>query len=232
MRTLTLAFLITATLLTGCAHTRPTGSQLAEPAPPPLPSGHMHITVDNVMAELWINGSRVEVPEETANDWTKMSSVGFPVREGRNVIAVKAVDQGVIAGLLADIEVGARTLVSDGSWKWALKEQDGWNGLEFDDSTWGDAHLYGQYPLGVWGTRVHGLGADDTDANWIWSPANILDGECDPVVFFRYAFVIEPGWVVWDCRRQDWEAPPDSTSQLRTRRTTTSTPSTSRSTKQ
>jgi hypothetical protein len=195
MRPHPLAVFTVALWLAGCAHSRSVAVAPIDEQPP-LPMAHMHITVDNVMAELWINGSRVDVPEFTAHDWTKMSSVSFPVRPGRNVIAVKAVDQGVIAGLLADIDLGVQTLISDSAWTWALSEQDGWHTVEFDDGAWRSARVYGQYPLGVWGDRIHGVGGDDTDAVWIWSPANIHDGERDPVVYFRYVFEVEPGWVV------------------------------------
>ena len=139
---------------------------------------------------------RIELPDFTAHDWTKMSSVGFAVVPGRNVIAVKAIDQGVIAGLLADIDLGVQTLTTDQRWLWALEGAEGWSAVEFDDSSWRQAQVYGQYPLGIWGDRIHGVGGDDTDAVWIWSPANQYEGEIDAVVYFRYTFVVEPGWVV------------------------------------
>lgn len=158
------------------------------------PQATLRITVDNVLEALVVNGVTVEVDPETASDWTRTSNVSFPLQPGRNVIAVKATDGGVIAGLLAELKVEQSTLVSDEAWRVHHDAPEGWSDPAFDDSTWKAATPYGDHPGGVWGTRVAGM--DGSDATWIWNEVNTLNGEVEPTVYFRLTFLVRPGWVI------------------------------------
>ncbi len=156
------------------------------------PQGVLRITADNVLAEVYLNGQPVTLDPETSADWLHAEGVVLPLQRGRNVLAVKAQDAGVVAGLLADLTVGGATLVSSEAWKVHHDAPAGWQTPYFDDSSWAPASTYGVYPGGVWGTRVQGM--DGSTASWIWNEVNTLDGEVEPTVYFRFAFDVYPTW--------------------------------------
>ncbi len=162
--------------------------------PGPVPDATLRITVDNVLEALHVNGHAVAVDPATAVDWTQTSTHVLALQPGRNVIAVKAVDQGVIAGLLAELTVGCSVLDSSEAWRVHHDAPEGWEQPDFDDSSWKPASVYGDHPGGVWGTRVQGM--DGSTATWIWNEVNTLHGEIEPTVYFRFTFEVAPGWVV------------------------------------
>ncbi len=164
-------------------------------ATPPAhpPQGTLRITVDNVAEALYVNGEPVALDPLSAHDWMRTSVATFPLLPGRNVIAVKGTDGGVIAGLLAELKVGGSTLVSGEAWRVHHDAPEGWEKPAFDDSAWSSATPYGDHPGGVWGTRVSGM--DGAEATWIWNQVNTLNGEIEPVVYFRFTFQVEPGWI-------------------------------------
>lgn len=157
------------------------------------PGASLRITVDNDLRELFVNGELVQVDPETASNWTLTSVVPLSLQPGRNVIAIKATDGGVIAGLLAELTVDHSTLVSNEAWKVHHDAPEGWSDPAFDDSTWKAATPYGDHPGGVWGTRV--MGMDGSGATWIWNEVNTLNGEIEPTVYFRFTFHVRAGWV-------------------------------------
>jgi len=162
--------------------------------PPENPPGaSLRITVDNDLRELYVNGQAQELDPESSGDWTLTSTHRFALQPGRNVIAIKATDGGVIAGLLAELQVQDSRLVSGESWKVHHDGPEGWERPEFDDRDWKAASCYGTHPGGIWGTRVQGM--DGSNATWIWNEVNTLDGEIEPTVYFRFTFLVQPGWV-------------------------------------
>lgn len=183
-------FLVSAWMLLATV----TPVQAGQPADPgPLPGATLRITVDNVLDALHVNGQPVAVDPETAADWTRTSTVTFPLQPGRNVIAIKAVDQGVIAGLLAELTVGDSVLDTSEAWRVHHAADEGWEQPGFDDSAWKPASVYGDHPGGVWGTRVQGM--DGSTATWIWNEVNTLDGEVESTVYFRFTFEVALGWI-------------------------------------
>ena len=99
-------------------------SLAAEPAAPP--SATLRITVDNLLEALYVNGQPVPVDPESAGDWMLTSTVGLVLRPGENVLAIKAVDHGVIAGLLAELRVDDSVLVSGEAWRVHHAAPEGW----------------------------------------------------------------------------------------------------------
>lgn len=176
------------------------GVAAADPAPPsshttpPPPTGTLRLTVDNTLLGLWINGEEIPPDVERGGDWTLPQTVEFGVQPGRNVIAVCGRDEGVIAGLLAEVQVGGATLVSDGSWRVTPEAPGEWWRVDFDDAAWSRASTYGDWPGGVWGTRVQGWDGISADASWIWTGTNELNGAVDEVAYFRLTFDLQLGW--------------------------------------
>jgi len=161
---------------------------------PVLPLATLRITVDNAVEDLVVNDQVLRLEPESATDWTKGSTVNFEVRPGKNVIAIKAIDKGVIAGLLAELQVGPSVLVSGEAWKVALVAPEAWSTAAFDDSTWASATPYAPYGEGVWATRVAGLEGLSADASWIWTATNELNGAIDATAYFRFTFEVELAW--------------------------------------
>ena len=100
----------------------------------------IQVTADD-RYELFINGRRVGKGET----WKlfKTYDVKDFIRRGANVIAVKAVNAtgqsaGMVARFAVAVEGGGtlQLLGSDTSWKTSLKEFDGWETPDFDDSQW------------------------------------------------------------------------------------------------
>jgi len=92
--------------------------------------------------------------------------------KGKNLFAVRAVNQGGIAGLLLEsrIRLASGKLVrvlTDGTWKTAEKAPDGWQKLDFDDKTWGKPNVGGKPPVSPWG-NVAGLPADPEAGESVW----------------------------------------------------------------
>lgn len=147
----------------------------------------MRITVDNVLKALFINGEEMQLGPG-AGDWTLADEIEFEKKAGKNVIAAHCTDAGVIAGLLADISFDDTVLVTDETWKFNTDEVNGWEEPDFDDTDWGNAVIYEQYPQGIWGRRVNGMNDPLSEAFWIWSDTNVQDGQIDTPVFFRFRF--------------------------------------------
>jgi len=148
----------------------------------------MRITVDNVLATLYINGEEIELDLAAAGNWEVANIVQFEMIRGINVIALHCTDAGVIAGLLADITYGDAVRNTDDTWKYILKDDAGYEDIDFDDSDWANAVIYHQYPTGIWAQRVPAMNDPMSEAFWIWSDTNVQDGNIDASVFFRFTF--------------------------------------------
>jgi subtilisin family serine protease len=127
--------------------------------------------------EVYINGSYVG----GSNNWFTASNYSAVLNEGNNIIAVKGMDDGGAAALIAEIQVHGETRYSDSNWKISNVYQQGWEDADFDDSSWTNATEYGSYGVSPWRKRVSGLD-NASQANWIWSDNN----DDDNVIYFRY----------------------------------------------
>jgi len=136
------------------------------------------ITVDNEM-ELYIDGVPNPINDDpSAKDWKVTKRVNVPA--GSRVIAVKATDKGLWAGLLASVTDDS--LLSDGTWKVSTVESDGWTTPEFDDSNWEPATVLGQHGMEPWKTR----NLISSNAKWIWTATSYYKDMGSHVVYFRY----------------------------------------------
>ncbi len=136
------------------------------------------ITCDNAF-ELYLNGQYIGA----GGTWqTATAFANLPLLTGKNVIAVKGVDGGAIAGLLAETIINSVRHGSNADWKISTTEDAGWQDIDFNDTGWGTATEHGSYGIAPWG-EVNGFAAD-SPAKWIW--AQDLNGI--DLAFFRYTF--------------------------------------------
>jgi hypothetical protein len=105
------------------------------------------------------------------------------MQAGKNVLAIRGVDAGWLAGLLADLRVNGQRTGSNTTWKVSKTAPANWTDPNFDDSTWANATDYGAYGVGPWGTNVANMPLD-TPGRWIWSSNNDLDD----LVYLRVTF--------------------------------------------
>ena len=141
------------------------------------------ISVDNEY-ELYVNGSFVGADDA----WENAETYSVPSIRGRNVIAVKAIDSGGLAGLVAEIHVGGNLFVSDERWKVSTILQTVWESTSFDDGSWNRATSFGLHGVASpWAyiTNVQGI-STTSGTKWIWSSDNLNDD----TVYFRFSFTL------------------------------------------
>ncbi|HEX5735104.1 MAG TPA: zinc-dependent metalloprotease family protein [Blastocatellia bacterium] len=136
------------------------------------------ITADNAY-DFYFNGSF----KGSGNNWTQAQSYNLQLQQGKNVVAIKGIDLGGVAALLAEVRVGAQRMGSSASWKVSLSAPANWMDVNFDDSSWGGANEVGPYGIGPWGTGVTGM-PSDTPAKWIWSSDTVNHD----IVYVRFSF--------------------------------------------
>ncbi len=125
--------------------------------PGAVAGARLSATCDNQM-DVYINSKRVL----RSGTWERpvAADVKGALRAGSNVIAVRARNQGSIAGLLLELRVKVgddeRVIVTDDSWLVAGRPSRGWRGLDHDTSDWARAHVHGKYGVGPWGTLPKG----------------------------------------------------------------------------
>ena len=96
------------------------------------------------------------------NDWWSPQTVTY--NSDPCVLAVSAVDGGVLAGILGETSTGVMT---DASWKCSMTLQTGWHLTSFDDSGWSNAVITGTNGDGnPWQRSISGI---STQAKWIWA---------------------------------------------------------------
>jgi hypothetical protein len=112
----------------------------------------LRVSVDNV-GVTFVNGHQLG----TTEPWMSPAhyEISKHLRAGRNVIAVKAINQGGAAGLLA-------SLLIDGKWEFGssqlwkvsseqnIGENDGWTSVDFDSSDWMNASELGPITMAPW----------------------------------------------------------------------------------
>ena len=160
---------------------------------PPIPAT-FRFTVDNTVESLHVNGVAVELDGQSTADWTRGTTLELTLRPGTNVVAMACVDQGVIAGLLAELRVGQTALVTGSSWRYHLQPAEGWWEVDHDDQHWPSAVAYGGADEGVWAGRFSGMDDLAEGASWIWSHTNLMNWKVDPVVHFRLVFEVQAQW--------------------------------------
>jgi putative heme-binding domain-containing protein len=133
------------------------------PIQKPVDEGTLDITADNAFT-VWVNG--VEIGK--GNDWKKVYrfDVTKHLVHGRNVIAVKAENEGSAAGLLvrlAYVPNGQSRLsqFSGGTWKASKTAAEGWQKIEFNDDAWQPVKVIAPYGQGPWKGLVWEGGGDD-----------------------------------------------------------------------
>jgi hypothetical protein len=136
------------------------------------------VTCDNSY-DLYFNG----VYQGSGSDWTQAQTYRLDQHAGKNVLAIKAMDAGGVAGLLADIQMGDSRLGSNTTWKVSLTAPPNWADPNFDDSGWANASDYGGYGVAPWFTSVNGM-PGNTPGRWIWSSNN----DAHDVVYIRATF--------------------------------------------
>ncbi|MFB5676324.1 discoidin domain-containing protein [Paenibacillus terreus] len=141
------------------------------------------LTADNEYT-LYHNGTLVG----SGNQWTQANTFKLDLQQGKNVIAVKATNLEMQAGLLADLVYQEESIVSDFNWKTTATHTAGWEQTNFDDTSWQHATDFGMYGMSPWNKSVTGM-PDNTSARWIW----IGDTYNNPSVkeaYFRMEFTV------------------------------------------
>lgn len=136
------------------------------------------ISVDNSY-EIYVNGLLIG----SDGRWQEAETYLYQTTEARNVIAIKAQNIDMVAGLVASIKFGSQDIPSDERWKISTATVVGWNTILFNDSQWQSATSYGvhgQAAPWVDYTSVQGLPVNG-DVKWIWS----ADNTQDDIVYFR-----------------------------------------------
>ena len=115
------------------------------------------LTVDDQFT-LLVNGEVVGKSSGQTDAWKKFSTYDLSTRfrPGSNVIAVKALNDGSAAGLLARLELefanGSPLIIdSDESWKVAATTSEGWENAGFSDLDWKAARAIAKLGEGPWG---------------------------------------------------------------------------------
>ena len=139
----------------------------------------------------FINGEKVA----EGNNWQVATVTEFELADGYAVIGVYVHDAEPGAsgrgGALFDVILDDGTYIpADETWKAdagaPLNERDdGWEKVDFDDSSWDNATQLDQFGSGIWGfgadTMRETLKDPDSTAYWVWAGPN--DGADD--VYFR-----------------------------------------------
>jgi putative membrane-bound dehydrogenase-like protein len=138
--------------------------KINRPFAKPVQEAELDITADNAFT-VWINGQKAG----DGNDWHRVYrfDVQPQLRDGVNVIAVEARNEGGPAGLLVRLGYvpngeDKRAIVSDGSWKASKTAPAGWEEVRFDDNPWPSAKALGEYgQVGAWQHLAWDAGGDD-----------------------------------------------------------------------
>jgi alpha-L-rhamnosidase len=112
--------------------------------------------VDN-RAQVFVNGDKVG--DIAGWQAPKAFDVTEKIRQGKNLIAVAAVNEGdtdnpagLLGKLLIEFEDGALEVVKiDAAWKVSELKESNWNILAFDDSGWKNALEFAEVGQGPWG---------------------------------------------------------------------------------
>jgi putative heme-binding domain-containing protein len=111
----------------------------------PIKKAVVAATCDNQFT-LFINGQQALA----GNEWTQLESsdVTKLLRQGDNIIAVEAIDEGGLAGFIARLDVTSdadktTSLVTDKSWKVSVPVDGQWKSAGFNDASWKESKEFG-----------------------------------------------------------------------------------------
>jgi putative heme-binding domain-containing protein len=127
-------------------------------------SARLYATCDNAMT-VWINGKQVAKSTEWASP-VNLDILPSLNRTGKNVIAIKAENQGGGAGLVAKLELASKNgetvviMTGDDGWKLSESDGEGWMGVGFDDSKWLKPETLHKMGDGPWGIPGGGGGGN------------------------------------------------------------------------
>ncbi|NQT27206.1 hypothetical protein HQ585_17760 [candidate division KSB1 bacterium] len=147
----------------------------------------IRLAADNAY-ELYVNGTLI------GSDafWPIAQTYSVPAVTGKNVIAIKGIDNtdvGGLAGLLVEIDFKGEHYVSNTYWKASNIEQTGWENVVFNDTNWESAASYGIHgsaePWAL-GNNVENISAN-TNVHWIWTNDNVADDNA----YFRFSISLE-----------------------------------------
>ncbi len=144
-----------------------------QPPPENRRRASIYITADDIY-DLYVNGTLVG----SNSDWSVAEKYSVTLTEGKNVIAIRAVNSGGSSGLLAEIAHDDLWIETGTDWKINTLQQSGWNTVNFNDTTWARASVVASYGSAPWNI-LRGM-PDITVAQWIWGPASAQ------TVYFRY----------------------------------------------
>jgi alpha-L-rhamnosidase len=128
----------------------------------------------------YVNGTQVSSsPADVENGWqrSQVSDIKSLLVPGANVIAIAATSAAPNASsVIAVAQLDTTRIVTDGTWK-ALPgtpatPPDGWNTINFDDSSWPAAIAQGPFGIAPWGTNLHAVAA----------PAGVLRAQLIPPI--------------------------------------------------
>ena len=114
-------------------------------------SAELRITADNLYT-VYLNGQKIG---EDGN-WNSVETyqVAEHLRQGTNVLAIAATNQGGPGGAIAWLRAVADgkeyLAATDRQTRISLAAPDGWTGADFDDSKWAKATLLGHAGIGPW----------------------------------------------------------------------------------
>ncbi len=125
-------------------------------------NAYLYVTADNIFTA-WLNGHRLGSTPSSSDDlaWelTQHYSLAPYLLPGKNVLAIRGVNQGGAAGILAMLRANESCiLVTDVSWRIldASTPPLSWNSPEFHDNSWRKATVIAPYGKGVWGGNLQG----------------------------------------------------------------------------
>ncbi len=136
-------------------------------------SASLYATADDSF-EIYVNGQRVggsPLPPRDL-DWSNVRRfhVAKLLRAGPNIIAVRAVNQGGAAGVLARLDVdGKEVLTTDENWRLSDRTdlKATWDQVDFDDSSWAKATVVAALGQGPWGKGLTNWPSAHNDAPYM-----------------------------------------------------------------
>ena len=120
----------------------------------------VQVSCDN-SCEVWINGEFAG----RSNEWSEPAKVnaGKFLKPGKNILAIKGVNSGGIAGLVGRVDTGGKNgkVLSESGPGWKLTSTNpgaGWEKADFDDSKWPGAVATAKLGDEPWGNVFAGGG--------------------------------------------------------------------------
>jgi len=160
---------------------RGSSSSPFEAVPWSTANSRLAIVVDNSY-KAWLNGALLnENPSSFANP---TDFFDLNLQPGSHVLAIEGIDAGGPAAVIAALTRGSSSLITSRSWKISTEEAEGWQGIDFNDSSWEYAR---EYDSGTWDIALNWDNFLVPTAKWIWND-NLYDTE---KAYLRIKFEID-----------------------------------------